>query len=69
MKININSEKKRAEIWLTRSESADKKVQETLRPLYKQYGDNKYKVVVFMSGSNDLAEQTAMLLDQNIRQR
>lgn len=69
MKININSEKKRAEIWLTRSESADKKVQEALRPLYKQYGDNNYKVVVFTSGRNDLAEQTAMLLAQNIRQR
>lgn len=66
MRINVNTEKKRAEIWLTRSESNDAGVKSRLAPLYKRYNDMKYKVAVFISGTYDLVEQTAMLLKTNL---
>lgn len=35
--------------------------------LYQQYEAKKYKVAVFLSGSRDLAEETAALLCYNKR--
>lgn len=38
-----------------------------MKPLYQQYEAKKYKVAVFLSGSRDLAEETAALLRYNKR--
>jgi len=66
MKIFVNAEKKRTEIWLTRAESVDINVRESLKPVYQKYKEMKYLVVVFMSGRYDLAEQTALLFKNNL---
>lgn len=66
MQVYVNPEKKRTEIWLSRAESVDFKINESLKPIYQKYHKMKYRVVVFMSGSYDLAEQTAILLKNNL---
>ncbi len=66
MKIYVNAEKKSTEIWLSRAESVDLKVKDSLKPVFHKYKEMKYLVVVFMSGSYDLAEQTALLFKNNL---
>ena len=58
---------KTVEIWLTKAEHADTTFRESLKPLYKQYHDQKYLVAVFLSGENDLYEGTRDLLLYNRR--
>ena len=66
MKIYVDAKKKRTEIWLSRAESVDFNVRESLKPVFKKYKEMKYLVVVFMSGSYDLAKQTALLFKNNL---
>ncbi len=67
MEINVNMEKKIVELWLTKTEKADEKFRESLKPLYKKYHDQKYTVAVFLSGKGDLFEGTRDLLIHNKR--
>ncbi|MBO6302069.1 MAG: hypothetical protein J6N15_06490 [Ruminiclostridium sp.] len=67
MKINVNKEKKRTEVWLTRAEANDAGVKADLAPIYRRYKEMKYMVAVFVSGTYDLMEQTAMLLKCNLK--
>lgn len=66
MKIKINEEKKRVYVWLRRSENTEEKTQTLLRGIIKNYKSQNILVVIFRSGQNDLAEQTAKLLEENL---
>ena len=65
MDIHVHDDRKIVEIWLSRSEQADARLHEALRPLYRAYGGKKYTVAVFQSGTEDLYEQTHQLLLHN----
>lgn len=62
MEINIRDDRKLVEVWLTNSESRDRKIQEQLKPLYRKCKEKKYLVVVYASGKQDLTELTRSLL-------
>ena len=66
MEINVHHDKKTVDIWLTRAESADGALREYLKPIYKKYADMEYFVAVFESGTEDLFESTAALLQYNL---
>ena len=65
MEINVRDDRKIVDIWLTNEEQQDQALREKLKPLYQQYKAKKYTVAVFLSGSRDLAEETAALLRYN----
>ena len=65
MEIDILDDRKLVEIWLTNSEKDDEQVNEQLKPLCKEYKEKKYLVVVFKSGTRNLADATSDLLCYN----
>lgn len=65
LKIDIDNKTKIVSIWLTKEESANNELRESLKPLYKKYKAQKYIVAVFSSGVGDLTEYTAALLKYN----
>lgn len=66
MEISINDKSKYVSIWLTRAESADAALREDLKPLFEQYRQQKYRVVLLESGSGDLVSLTQGLLRHNL---
>ena len=68
MRMEISEESKIVEIWLTREEKDDLTFRESLKPMYQKYKEQKYLVAVFLSGEEDLYQQTRDLLLYN-RQR
>ena len=66
MELNIHKKEKYVSVWLTRAESADMGLRESLKPLYAEYKQKNYRVVVFESGSADLAMLTKDLLAHNL---
>lgn len=69
MDIQVNDEKKLVCVWLTREEQEDERVKEQLKPLYQKYREQKYLVSVFLSGTQNLYEQTRDLLLYNRRRQ
>ncbi len=67
MEINVRDDRKIVEVWLTREEQQDQASMVQLKPLCQQYRDKKYTVAVFLSGMQDLAEETGALLRLNRR--
>ena len=67
MEINVDREKEMVDIWLTKAEKNDEKLKESLKEVYKKYSEQKYLVAVFMSGEQDLYENTRDLLLYNRR--
>ena len=67
--MNINEQSKIVELWLTRAERDDPALRESLRPIYQQYKDQKYLVAVFLSGEEELYQQTRDLLLYNRRRQ
>ena len=65
MEMNVYDNKKYVSIWLTRSESRDDALRESLKPIYQKYKAMDYKVAVFESGSGDLPTLTKGLLSYN----
>lgn len=65
MEMNVHDEKKYVSIWLTRNESRDDALRESLKPIFSEYQAKKYKVVVFESGNGDLTTLTQSLLSYN----
>ena len=61
--IRLQSHKIR--IWLTRLESRDDALRESLKPIFSQYKAKGYKVVLFESGNGDLTTLTQNLLSHN----
>ena len=66
MIVRINDDKKLVFVWLKRSETNDTDVRDSLKPMYRDYKNMKYKVAVFISGTRDLTEQTICLLKNNL---
>lgn len=66
--MDIREQSKVVELWLTNEEKNDPALRESLKPIYKQYREQKYLVAVFLSGGEDLYQQTRDLLLYN-RQR
>ena len=67
MHMTVNEDRKVVGIWLANAEKNDAELRESLRPLYKKYHDQKYLVAVYMSGKQDLYENTRGLLLYNRR--
>ena len=65
--MEIREQSKIVELWLTREERDDAAFRETLRPICQQYKAQKYLVAVFLSGEEDLYQQTRDLLLYNRR--
>ena len=51
MEINVRDSSKIVEVWLTREEKRDARLQERLKPLYREYKEKKFLVAVFESGA------------------
>ena len=66
IELNIHDEKKYVSVWLTKAESTDSALRESLKSLYSEYKQKKYRVVVFESGRGDLPTLTRDLLKHNI---
>lgn len=67
MRIDIHEEKKVVCIWLSRAESADAGIRETLKPLFQEYKSRNYTVALYHSGGQPLPEATGALLVYNRR--
>ena len=65
MEIDVNNGKKRVNIWLTRAESGDAELRQSLEPLYEKYKSRKYLVSVFESGTESLEDSIRDLLLYN----
>ena len=60
--MEIREQNKIVELWLTREERDDPAFRESLKSIYQRYKDQKYLVAVFLSGEEDLYQQTGDLL-------
>ena len=69
MRMEIRDESKTVELWLTREEKDDLAFWESLKPIYQEYKEQKYLVAVFLSGEEDLYQQTRDLLLYNRRRQ
>lgn len=65
MEIEVKDKEKRVNIWLTRAESQDQALLDSLKPLYKEYKAKKYLVAVFHSGNRNMKESIRDLLLYN----
>ena len=65
--MEIREQSKIVELWLTRKERDDPAFRESLKPIYQEYKEQKYLVAVFLSGEEDLYQQTRDLLLYNRR--
>ena len=69
MRMESRDESKIVELWLTREEKDDLAFWESLKPIYQEYKEQKYLVAVFLSGEEDLYQQTRDLLLYNRRRQ
>ena len=67
MHMKIRDESKIVELWLTREEKDDLAFRASLKPIYQKYKEQKYLVAVFLSGEEELYQQTRDLLLYNRR--
>lgn len=63
----MREEQKTVDIWLSNAEKNDPEIRRSLQDIYKEYGQKKYLVAVFESGSQDLYQNTLDLLRYNRR--
>lgn len=67
--MEVREQSKIVELWLTREERDDPAFRESLKPIYQEYKEQKYLVAVFLSGEEDLYQQTRDLLLYNRRRQ
>ena len=67
--MEVREQSKIVELWLTREERDDPAFRESLKPIYQKYKEQKYLVAVFLSGEEDLYQQTRDLLLYNRRRQ
>ena len=67
--MEVKERSKIVELWLTREERSDPAFWASLNLLCRQYKDQKYLVAVFLSGREDLYQQTRDLLLYNRRRQ
>ena len=68
MQLRVNEPYRFFEVWLTQDERDDDALQASLQPLITEYKSRKYRPVLFISGTEDLKENTAALLRAHRRQ-
>ena len=69
MRIAVREESRIVELWLNRAEKEDAAFWESLKPLYQTYKAQNYLVAVFLSGEEELYQQTRDLLLYNRRRQ
>ena len=69
MRIAVREESKIVELWLNRAEKEDAAFRESLKLLYQTYKAQNYLVAVFLSGEEELYQQTRDLLLYNRRRQ
>ena len=67
MEVIVNEKSKLAEIWLTKAESHDERINLQLKNLCREFKEKRYRPVVFRSGMGNLEELTAALVSKNYR--
>lgn len=67
MLVEIDEKKKIIYFFLSREERDDLAFRESLKPQYKVWKEKGYISCVFLSGDEDLKENTAELLKHNIK--
>ena len=67
MRVEVHEQAKTVSLWLTNSEKNAPLFLDSLKPLYQRYRAQNYLVAVFLSGSEDLYQQTRDLLVYNRR--
>ena len=65
LEISRNKNNKTIEVWLTKAERDDQKLQESLKPHYKKWKEAGYLPVVYLSGNENLYDNTLALLKHN----
>ena len=65
MEINVRDDRKIVEVWLTNQEKQDETLRKQLKNFYQQYREKKYIVAVYLSGDQNLTEETSALLCSN----
>lgn len=65
MEIIVRDDRRIVVVWLTRREKQDEELRNQLKILYQQYKANKYFVVEFQSGDQELSKETSALLCYN----
>ena len=66
MEIIVDKENKLVEVWLSREESTKPETDILLKPLYAVNTRQKYKTVVFRSGSANLSDCIEALIRHNM---
>ncbi len=67
MEINVHHDKKVVEILLSKKERDNPEVMESLKPKFAEYRAKKYLVATFLSGDQNLYENTLELIIRNRR--
>ena len=65
MELNVRNESKIVEIWLTKAEKQDAKLQRDLKVLYQGFKESGYLVVAFLSGEQDFTDTASDLVCYN----
>ena len=65
MELNVRNDSKIVEIWLTKAEKQDAKLQRDLKVLYQGFKESGYLVATFLSGDQDLTDTTSDLICYN----
>lgn len=66
MEIVVDKEYKIVELWLTNEESSNPATNTFIDNICAEYSKNKYKVVIFRSGTGNLKSLTETLLRNNM---
>ncbi len=67
MEINIHDNEKCVSVWLTKEESQDETMHDKLTPFCQHWKAKKYRVVIYKSGTKNLAEITKDLLAHTLK--
>ena len=65
MDLNVRNDSKIVEIWLTKAEKQDAKLQKELKLVYESFHEVGYTVATFLSGDQDLVDTTSDLVCYN----
>ena len=65
MELNVRNDSRIVEIWLTRDEKQDERVQKELKLVYQSFKGTGYTIATFLSGDQDLTDMTSGLICYN----
>lgn len=65
MELNVRNDRRIVEIWLTRDEKRNERVQKEIRLVYQSFKGTGYTVVAFLSGEQILEDTASDLICYN----